>query len=148
MTIHVYETSGHLTGIIESENFIAAQAYLTYDHTGKPLNMEQYLDQPLRDAVEMLEWQLDGNGCDYKVRAITKRALTHDELDKLSSEVSGQNSDGLGEGFEQQAFAERHDGECGECSGCEYGDGCEDDDYAGMISFDWQTNKLPWTKVR
>ena len=36
------------------------------------------------------------------------RELTEQELEKLSDWISGQNSDGLGEGFEQQDFAESY----------------------------------------
>ena len=57
------------------------------------------------------------------------RLLNQDELDFVSSWITGQNSDGLGEGFEQQEFA-----------WMPYDD---DDDYyddGEMASFDWQTN--------
>ncbi len=145
----IYETRGTLTGTIERENVATAQAYLTHDHDGAPMNMQQYLDPPLKELVVMLRWELNSNGHDYRVEAITTRDLTTDELKQLSSEVSGQNSDGLGESFEQQAFAEEaEDGECGDCENCYNGYTCDagDEDY-GMISFDWKTNDLAWTKI-
>jgi len=132
----IYQSTGQLTDYIEPGNVAAAQAYLAEDA------MAQYLDAPLREVVERLEWRLNGNGHDYVVEAVTTRELTEKELEQLASEVSGQNSDGLGEGFEQQEFAET--GACGACDACEYGDACED---AGMISFDWQTNDSHFTRV-
>lgn len=143
--IHMYETYGTLTGTIESENVSAAQAYLTYEHDGELIRMERYLDPWATGVVDALDWYLDGDGHRYKVRAITNRELTADELKLLSEEVSGQNSDGLGEGFEQQDFAWQEDLDCTDCDRV-YGNGCGD--CGGMISFDWQTNKLEWVKVR
>lgn len=142
----IYETRGQLTnGGIEPENVAKAQAYLTNDHNGKPLNMQQYLD-PSLEAVILLRWFLDGNGLDYRVEAICSRELNDDELKALASEISGQNSDGLGEGFEQQDFAwneEGHDcdSDCDECDGY----GCEDGGV--MVSFDWKTNDSTLTRI-
>jgi hypothetical protein len=141
----VYRTSGKLTGTIEAENVSTAQRYLTHDHDGAPIDMAQYLDPPLKGVVELLEWSLDGNGHDYTITAFALRELNNAELKQLSEECSGQNSDGLGEGFEQQAFAEQRDGACGDCDDCANGYECEQS--YGMISFDWQTNDLPWTKI-
>lgn len=144
----IYEMKGHLTGTIEGEAAIRdAQHYLQFmsDDDSEPANMEQYLDPPLNEVVEDLRWHLDSNGHDYRVVAFATRDLTQDELKKLGSEVSGQNSDGLGEGFEQQDFAEQ-DAECGECHGCENGFGC--DEYGGMISFDWETNPHEFVRIK
>lgn len=165
----VYRTSGNLTGTITDENFIAASRYLHFDYDGKPLNMHRYLDPPLEGVVQHLEWMLT-SGSTYTITAVTSRDLTEDELKQLSSECSGQNSDGLGEGFEQQDFAWDEDVEeetdCYDCQGTgrydtdpddeEAGDDCPTCDGAGyfpeedngrMISFDWETNELPWTKI-
>jgi hypothetical protein len=133
----LYRSTGKLTGTIEPENVAAAQEYLD-----EP--MAQYLDPPLQGVVEVLTWTLDGNGRDYRVDAFALRELTEAELKKLAEEVTGQNSDGLGEGFEQQAFAEEET-ECGECGGCEAGWGC--DEPGNMISFDWKTNDSAFTRV-
>ena len=137
----LYRTTGKLTGTIERENVGLAQGYLAED------SMAQYLDPPLEGVVEVLTWTLDGNGRDYKVEAFTTRELTEAELKQLASEVSGQNSDGLGEGFEQQAFAEIDAGDCGDCDSCENGYSCGEDSYGGMISFDWKTNDSTFTRV-
>lgn len=136
----IYQTHGSLTGHIQPEDVTKAQTYLTED------NMTQFLEGSLKDAIERIQWHLHSDGHDYYVEAIAQRELTADELKELASWVSGQNSDGLGEGFEQQDFAEQHEGECGECMGCEMEEGC-DDDYTGMISFDWEKNKSEFTRV-
>ena len=161
----LYETKGHLTGTIAPENVSAAQAYLT-----EP-NMADYLDEPLRGVVLFQQWQLDANGHDYKVIAVTNRELTEAELKLLADNTSGQNSDGHGEGFEQQDFAwdedESYEENCGYCSGrgtvTEVDDGditerdCDECDGAGvfgadgegrMISFDWETNDCTYVRVR
>jgi hypothetical protein len=127
----IYRTKGVLTGTIESENVAAAQDYLTND------DMTQYLDQPLRDAVALVRWNLNSDGHTYYVEAICHRELNDDELKELAEWTSGQNSDGLGEGFEQQDFAWVDDS---------YDD---DDEYesGSMVSFDWKTNDSTYERV-
>jgi len=137
----IYRTSGKLTGVIEPENVADAQKYL--DEPG-PVAMAGFLDESLR-AVEFLEWRLDGNGRDYTITAVATRELTDAELKDLSSEVQGQNSDGLGEGFEQQDFAWREDDDCGVCDGCENDFACESE--GNMISFDWETNDSRFERI-
>lgn len=157
----IYKTSGQLTGTILPENIEAAQRYLTFDHDGTPIDMAQYLDEPLASVVESLDWFLSVNGRDYSVTAFTKRELAEDELAKLGEEVSGQNSDGLGEGFEQQEFAEdegEDEVECLNCGGsgelndetcvsCD-GAGYFEAERGNMISFDWNTNKSEFVRVK
>lgn len=171
----IYRTTGVLTSTIAPENVAAAQRYLTHDHEGEPINMEQYLDPPLKGLVESLEWRLDGDGHSWSVTAYVPRELTDDELKQLAGEVSGQNSDGLGESFEQQDFAwdsdEGYEEECSDCEGrgelesydedeertgtwetcgsCDGGGYLEHDDSSGrMISFDWQTNDCKFERVK
>jgi L-rhamnose isomerase len=137
----IYRSKGTLTGVIEQgENLRLAQEYLQSD------DMTQYLEGDLKVAVERIQWYLDVDGHSYYVEAITRVPLSAEQLKELASWVSGQNSDGLGEGFEQQPFAEKHDGECGECYACESNEPCEND-YTGMISFDWKTNKSEFTQA-
>ena len=129
----IYESTGKLTGTIERENLEAAQDYLTQD------DMTQYVDGSIRGAVESVEWRLGFDGSSYSVRAVTNRELTDDELRVLAEWTSGQNSDGLGESFEQQDFA-----------WVEGPDPDEDEDYyedGHMVSFDWKTNKSTFTRV-
>jgi len=142
----VYRTSGKLTGAIERDNLEAAQRYLREDSKGAPINMQQYLDPPLAGVVELLEWSLEGDGRSYTVTAFASRELDEAELKQLASEVSGQNSDGLGEGFEQQDFAWDDAGDCGDCKDCEEGYSCGMDE-GRMISFDWQTNNSRFERL-
>ena len=132
----VYRTHGTLTGTIERENLAAAQAFLTQ------ANMTEYIDPSVEDVVQFVEWTLEHDGHHYTVTVMTTRDLTADESSAISGWISGQNSDGLGESFEQQPFAEQ--GDCGECEGCDEFTECE---AYGMISFDWPTNKSLLTKV-
>lgn len=125
----IYQTKGQLTGVIESENLAVAQAYLSDD------DMAKYVDEDLQGALERIEWRLGSDGYHYRVEAVAKRELTDAEQGKLSEWVSGQNSDGLGEGFEQQPFAE---------TAADYED---EEDEVGMISFDWRDNEYPWERV-
>ena len=134
----IYRTTGTLTGTIEAENVSAAQAYLTeYD-------MTQFVDDSIKPAIARIEWNLHADGHNYHVEAICHRELTADEQRVLSEWVSGQNSDGLGEGFEQQEFAWVEEGDPHWDPRSE--EWYEDSD-GYMISFDWKTNKLPWTRV-
>jgi hypothetical protein len=162
----VYRTSGKLTDTIQRENVGEAQAYLhQHDMTGYVAS-----NASLEGLLEFVEWNLDGNGHDYSITVVSNRELTDDELKRLSEECSGQNSDGLGEGFEQQDFAwvdngdneeeecsqcsgsglegDNEDGEEVECSNCDGAGYFEHDDEGHMVSFDWKTNELPWTRVR
>ena len=95
----IYKTTGKLTDTIPAEDVSKAQDYLTRD------DMTQYVDEDLKGTVERVQWRLDGNGRDYEVEVFALRELTDDESKRLSEWISGQNSDGLGEGFEQQDFA-------------------------------------------
>ena len=98
-----------------------------------------------------LKWELTDEKHGY-VELETKKPLTEKQLEGVSDFVSGQNSDGLGEGFEQQEFAECFDEtgyyaammmyeEDGEC----YPDECA---YRTSASFDWRTNKYIFSEVK
>jgi len=67
-------------------------------------NMAQYLDPPLQDKVASAEWDVEViNGTAYgKITCELRKPLDVDEQAELASWISGQNSDGLGEGFEQR----------------------------------------------
>ena len=136
MKTFLYRTSGTLTGTIERNNVGLAQAYLTHD------DMTQYLDDSIAPVIAHIQWNLLADGHNYNITAVAIRELTKDEQRVLSEWCSGQNSDGLGEGFEQQEFAETS---CEGCDDCSEWDGCESG--WSMISFDWETNKLPWTLI-
>lgn len=141
----IYKTQGTLTGTIEAENVGLAQAYLTQDDMTPYVHKHSDVPQP--QDIEHIEWKLDGDGHKWEVTVFATRELSEPQLKELSSWVSGQNSDGLGEGFEQQEFAE---GECGDCEGCidaarGWGGTCDE---GSMISFDWETNDCAFTRVK
>lgn len=131
----IYRTSGTLTGTIEPENVGFAQNYLQAD------DMTQYLDASLQEIVERIQWHLNIDGHTWYVEVFATRVLEKSDLKALSLWVSGQNSDGLGEGFEQQEFAWEESG---------YGDDEYDGDYENghMISFDWETNDCKFERVK
>lgn len=114
----------------------AAREYLDED-------MAQYLDGDLINKIKSIRYYLDDeqNGC---IIVISEEELTDEEMENTSEYIRGQNADGLGEGFEQQPFAE-YDASL-------YYDGKYDptliheDDYEEdwiMASFDWRTNRYP-----
>lgn len=113
-----------------------ARDYLSSD------DMTQYMkyDTRVKDfyhKIDKIEWILTDESSGH-IDLETSQELTDDELSNVSSWVSGQNSDGLGEGFEQQSFACYEDNDY-------YGYN-EDEDYDDyednfvMASFDWRTN--------
>lgn len=128
-----YETKFNLTS--EVNDFIEAYDYLAED------DMTQYLDEKFKNIVESIEWVLKTTDSGIIVVSAT-RELTDEESKELSEWISGQNSDGLGEGFEQQDFALTEE---------EYDDEDEEnDEYEPahyMASFDWTTNTYPLTKT-
>lgn len=172
MTLLRYRTTGSLTGTIPAEAVGLAQDYLTND------DMTQYLDDnrypTLKDVIGHIRWHLNADGHTWYVEALAYRELTVVELEGLAQWVSGQNSDGLGEGFEQQDFCwveeDEPDEDCSHCDGTgEYtaededdeleaptGSPCSECDGNGtiygsegghMISFDWQTNECTFKRV-
>lgn len=95
-------------------NFIKAHQYLLHD------SMKDYIEnKTLKRKILLLEWYLIDEQYGY-IMLYTKKELKQNELLEISDYVSGQNSDGLGEGFEGQNFG---------------------------ASFDWQTNKYLFTEV-
>jgi len=138
MTV-TYATTGTLTNPVT--DLTAAREYLH-----EPMeNFVQYAGDtpfgtpsPLTEIVHTCRWDLLDEQR-WVVRVVTTRPLTDAESATLSRWISGQNSDGLGEGFEQQPFAEHFDTD-------EWGD--IDDDTYEMSSFDWETNPCTLMIVR
>ena len=116
------ETGSFEDAALEDDRFGQADAFLRAE------DMAQFLDEHLREKVTKVEWNLEGtDGGTIDVEA--KQELTPDELTELSDWIRGQCSDGLGESFEQRDFAQIYD----------YDD-WGDEDWVGMISFDWESN--------
>lgn len=86
---------------LRDDAFDDAKAYLEEE------DMAQYLDEPLKSKVDSMKWVLDDVD-KVHVEVKTNSPLTDEEMKELKSEIEGQNSDGLGEGFEQQDFAEAY----------------------------------------
>lgn len=133
---YTYETEFNLAAPVNDIN--AAQEYLLED------DMTKYLTQGIKreasrdkvddfsDVIISIKWLLY-DAQSGVIRLQSSRPLNQNELDFVSDWISGQNSDGLGEGFEQQDFA-----------WMPYDDDDDDDEYYSddgeMASFDWKTN--------
>lgn len=103
---YLYKTEFHLRAKVN--DFDEASNYLTEDDMTKYLIDDNDIPAEVREAVIRIEWELLDD--DYgKIFLTTKRKLTEKELEPISDWVGGQNSDGLGEGFEQQDFADYFD---------------------------------------
>jgi hypothetical protein len=82
-------------------DFEAANQYLTED------DMTQYLPENLKEKINKVEWQLDDESSG-EIIVMANKELSEEEENQLKEWIDGQNSDGLGEGFEQQEFAESY----------------------------------------
>ena len=130
--LFAYATDFQLT--VPVNDYEAAHSYLQKE------DMTPYLKRYLKrngisediiSNILNIMWILDDEISGY-IRLKATQELDPTTLDLISDWVSGQNSDGLGEGFEQQDFAwTPYD---------------EDEDEGGwdadgeMSSFDWETN--------
>lgn len=81
-----------------------ASAYLTADQMIDYLLDDSEVLKSARDRVFQIEWQLS-TATTGNVVLVSKKPLTNVELGSIAGWVMSQNSDGLGEGFEQQPFA-------------------------------------------
>lgn len=130
-------------------DFAAAQSYLTSDDMTCYLRGE--VPTVKDEEIRKVEWRLDDDQTGY-VECEFTRELTPDELEAVSDWIRGQNSDGLGEGFEQQDFAQAVNPDA--CCDCEFVQHCSDDPetcgadaaYA-MAEFDWKTNHYHLSQV-
>lgn len=131
--MYIYRTYFKLAApVLDMEE---AQDYLSED------DMVDYLDEDdigssVLEAIEDIYWVLKDEQSGY-IELKTNRKLSDKELKPISEWVSGQNSDGLGEGFEQQDFANYPLDEDDEY----------DDEWV-MASFDWQTNDYIFEFIR
>lgn len=134
--MYVYQTKFNLTGSVTDKD--AAIKYLQlYDMSAYLKNDIDGLSEANRESMDLyssdiisIVWDLKGD--DHgDITLKTRNELSSQALDYISQWVQGQNSDGIGEGFEQQSFAEIYD---------EDEDGYPDPDSYYMVSFDWHTN--------
>lgn len=127
---YVYESRFKLTNPLNPDDFITAYQYLQDDDMTKyliadlstPKNKAKFknLYKEIREIVWVLETVDTG-----KIMLFTTKELTKDETTFISKWISGQCSDGLGEGLENQDFSN--------------GD--------NRVRFDWQSNKYELRKV-
>ena len=134
----LYRTFFKLTACVNDLN--AAKDYLTEDDMTVYLKEDSRIPKNISDAVTKIEWILkdEFSGC---IDLTTTSELSTEDLKKISDWVKGQNSDGLGEGFEQQSFA------CYEDEGLTGYEGSNWDNETIMASFDWETNDYIFTLV-
>jgi len=103
----------------------AAQDYLDNSCS----EMTELLKGYAGDDVVSIRWILDESDSGH-IELITDCELSEENLASISNWVSGQNSDGLGEIFEQQDFAV----------------GMDEDGEEAYASFDWDTNDYAFEK--
>lgn len=99
MEKYLYRTYFDLSDDIPDEYWKRARRYLAED------NMAQYLSGDLSKKIIVIQYDLITNNRGF-INIISNTLLTQKELIELKDELDGQNSDGLGEGFSQQEFAE------------------------------------------
>jgi hypothetical protein len=117
-----YNATFHLDNAVN--DIEAARNYLADE------DMAHFLPDNLAEFVTSVFWRLQDEESGY-INIEADRELTDDESAQMSQWISGQCSDGLGEGFEQQDFAR------------EYSEDSDDDEYIDeydyeVASFDWQ----------
>lgn len=128
-------------------DFEEARSYLTDDDMTKYLKDDSRIDTSVKDAVVKIEWVLKYEQSGH-IELYTNREMTEQELKSISDWVSGQNSDGLGEGFEQQDFACYDVDEEGEPIDSRRAWDYEGETETVMASFDWQTNEYIFEFIR
>lgn len=104
MEKYLYRTYFDLSDNIPDEHWMKARKYLDED------NMANYLPDELSEKIILIQYDLITNNRGF-INIISNALLTQEELIALKNELDGQNSDGLGEGFEQQEFAELRNSE-------------------------------------
>lgn len=127
--MYKYRTYFKLTAPVKDID--SAQSYLSEDDMTKYLLTDSRSPISLTKKVTNIEWILKDEISGY-IELESTKTLSEIELEIVSEWVSGQNSDGIGEGFEQQNFAYYPNDD--------YDEEDLDNDYI-MASFDWKTNK-------
>ena len=95
-TVNLKTKEGLLNNKIDEAN-----AYLLSE------DMAQYLDDDLIHKTNSMLWLMndDNNG---EIRIVVEGKLSNEDIENLVKFINGQNSDGLGEGFEQQGCTKRN----------------------------------------
>ena len=126
--MYIYRTYFKLTANVI--DFEAARDYLKNDEMKRFMKGDDRIPDNVYNYIDSIEWILKDTDSGI-IELRTTRELTEKELKDIISWVSGQCSDGIGEGFEQQDFANYSD------------EDYDDEDYEDyvMTSFDWMTNE-------
>lgn len=140
----LYRTYFHLSAPVI--DFDAAYHYLKDDDMSVYLKQDKRIPQSVRDAVEFIDWILRDEESGY-IDLKTSSELSENDLEYISRYVSGQNSDGIGEGFSQQDFAYYKDRSYDRYDDDEDDDDYYDDDDYITASFDWITNEYKFEFV-
>lgn len=130
--MYIYRTYFKLTACVN--DFDEAAKYLKEDNMVQYIKGDITVPEDVQTSIISIDWILKELDSGY-IELKTNKALSAKELESISEWVSGQCSDGLGEGFEQQDFANYQD------EGLSGYDESDWDDEWIMASFDWQTNK-------
>ena len=128
-----YQTKFNLT--LPVNDLDKAREYLAVDvakYLRKEIKAanEQAFSDLSPDNIVSLKWELDNEQSGH-ITLLTKSPLTDSQLNAVSGFISGQNSDGLGAGFEQGDFAEYYDKELYAPTS---------DDFIRCATFDYKTN--------
>ena len=137
--MYLYRTYFNLTNCVNDVS--AARDYLTDDDMTVYLKNETRIPENVREAVVKIEWRLNDEWSGY-IDLTTNCQLSAAELKPISEFVSGQNSDGLGEGFSQQDFAWYED------EGLIGYEGEDWDNEMVEAEFDWETNEYLFELVK
>ncbi len=137
--MYVYRTKFSLEASVN--DFEAARDYLKQDEMKPYLKNDKRCSEETYSKIISIDWILKDESSGY-IELKTESELTTDELDKISSWVRGQNSDGIGAGFSEQEFA------CYEDEGLTGYEGDNWDNEYVMASFDWQSNEYKFELVQ
>lgn len=137
--MYTYRTYFKLTAPVI--DFEAAREYLIEDEMVVYFNEDSRRPSSLQGVVISIDWILRDEESGY-IEMKSTRELETKELEFISDWVRGQNSDGLGESFEQQDFACYVSNENDDFDYDEF----EDEDWI-MASFDWLTNNYIFVLV-
>jgi len=106
LTVHGYDEDTQYVKL--SNRYLARHEERVRDALREELrksgDISNYLDPPLKDKVASMEWDIEkiGRTVYGKITCELRAPLSEDEQFDLAEWILGQNSDGFGEGFEQQ----------------------------------------------
>ena len=123
----VFNLTNPVLDIDKANNYLHENNMTNFLINDVKSNPDNKIISNLTSKIEHIQWNLikDDFG---NIIVKTNQKLSNKEALFISDWITGQNADGLGEGFEQQDFAWYID------------DDCPEEGSTIMASFDWQTN--------